>query len=297
MKGLEPVSSSIPLTMRFSWLYPFRVRQKQIFRFWRWYFGPERFSLQRSPELLPCKVYRHQSKLRRHLSSDLQDKLWQDNKIRNHELAIPFLNGIIIRPKETFSFWRLVGRPSNARGFVEGMQLSQGVAKGGIGGGLCQISNLLHWLALHSPLEISSRSSHSFDPFPDQGRVVPYGTGAALFYNYVDLWIFNPTDQSFQFRLWLTDTLLNGELRCEQRLPHKYRIIERNSSFVRLNSVWFRQNEIWREIISKGENREILCTQFLYSNHVRVMYEPLTISSPEDEIQKESESVILPKDR
>lgn len=69
------------------------------------------------------------------LSADPQDRLWQDNKVRNHALALPHLDGMVIRPGETFSFWRLVGPP------------------------------------------VARQASHSFDPFPDQGRVIPYGTG------------------------------------------------------------------------------------------------------------------------
>jgi vancomycin resistance protein VanW len=266
--------SRVPLTSRFPWLYPLRVQQRQAFRQVRWHIGRETFARQKSPSLLPCNVYRHQSKLRRYLSQDPQDHLWQDNKVRNHALALPHIDGIIIRPGETFSFWRLVGRPSAARGFVEGMQLSQGRAKGGIGGGLCQIANMLHWLALHSPLEVTQRADHSFNPFPDQGRVIPFGSGAALFYNYVDLWLFNPTDQNFQLHLWMTDTQLKGEIRCENQLPHRYRIIERNSGFERQGTGWLRHNEIWRETVAKGQDSVNLSTDFLYANRSKTMYEP-----------------------
>jgi len=263
-----------PLSSLFPFLYPVSVRLRQVRRLLRWRFGAETFALQKNAEPLPCKVYRHQSKLRRGLSTDPRDRLWQDNKVRNHCLALPCLDGVLIRPGETFSFWRLVGRPSAARGFVEGMELSNGRARGGVGGGLCQIGNLLHWLALHSPLKVTQRANHSFDPFPDQGRVIPYGTGAALFYNYIDLWLFNPTDQCFQIRLWMTESLLNGEIRCEKRLPHRYRIVERNAGFVRDGASWLRQNEIWRETIAKGEDGRTVSTQLLYANCVRVMYEP-----------------------
>lgn len=249
-------------------------------RWLRWHMWRETFARERRTELLPFKVYRHQSKLRRILSEDDRDRLWQDNKVRNHSLAIPHIDGIIIRPGETFSFWRLVGKPSAARGFVEGMELSQGQARGGIGGGLCQIGNLLHWLALHSPLIVTQRANHSFDPFPDQGRVIPYGTGAALFYNYIDLWLHNPTQQEFQLRLWLTDSLLNGEIRGQERLPHRYRIIERNAGFERSGAGWVRHNEIWRETISKGENSAVLSTEFLYANRVKAMYEPFQGTGP-----------------
>ncbi len=264
----------LPLTSRYPLLYPLRVRQRQLSCWLGWHFGTTRFALTRPPADLPCKVYRHQSKLRRHLADDPDDRRWQDNKVQNHALAIPHIDGIVIRPGETFSFWRLVGRPTARRGFLEGMELSHGRARGGIGGGLCQIGNLLHWLALHSPLTVTRRANHSFDPFPDQGRVIPYGTGAALFYNYVDLWLHNPTDQAFQLRLWLTDTLLNGEIRAGKPLPHRYRIIERNAGFVRQGAGWLRQNEIWRETLAKGPAQPPLSCDFLYRNRVRVMYEP-----------------------
>lgn len=154
------------------------------------------------------------------------------------------------------------------------MELAMGRARGGIGGGLCQIANLIHWIALHSPLAITRRASHSFDPFPDQGRVIPYGTGAALFYNFIDIWIYNPTSATFQLRLWLTDTLLNGELRCDRRLPHTYRVFEKNGRFENVGNQWFRHNEIWQDTILKGEGHEIIATEKLYENHVRVLYTP-----------------------
>jgi len=263
----KPLSSYHPA------LYALRVRQRQAASWLRWHAGPENFARTRG-DRLPAKVYRHQSKLRRHLAEDPQDRAWQDGKVTNHALAIPQIDGILIRPGETFSFWRLVGRPSARRGFVEGMELSQGRARGGIGGGLCQIGNLLHWIALHSPLEVTQRANHSFDPFPDQGRVIPYGTGAALFWNYIDLWLFNPTDRTFQLRLWMTDTLLNGELRADQLLPHRYHVFEKNGGFERSGDGWLRQNEIWRELSTKGEEAEVVTCEKLYANRVRVMYEP-----------------------
>ncbi|WP_368659100.1 VanW family protein [Budvicia aquatica] len=64
-------------------------------------------------------------------------------------------------------------KPSRERGFVEGMELSFGEARSGIGGGICQLSNLIHWMAMHSPLVVIERANHSFDPFPDEGGCCP----------------------------------------------------------------------------------------------------------------------------
>nr|WP_326839005.1 VanW family protein [Pseudomonas mandelii] len=62
------------------------------------------------------------------------------------------------------------------------------------------------------------RSNHSFDRFPDEGRVLPFGSGAAIFYNYVDLVLHNPTDRHFQLKLKLNvgEQQLEGELLCDR---------------------------------------------------------------------------------
>jgi vancomycin resistance protein VanW len=263
-----------PLTSYHPALHLARVLQRQAFRKLRWHFGTERFAMTQSPSPLPHKIYRHQSKLRRLHSDAPLEALWQDNKVHNHGLALPHLTDILIRPGETFSIWRLIGRPTVAKGYREGMELHLGRPRGGIGGGLCQIANLIHWLALHTPLRVTQRASHSFDPFPDQGRVIPYGTGAALFYNYIDLWLFNPTQITFQLQLWLTDTLINGEMRADAQLPHRYRIHAQNEAFTQTNGTWFRHNEIWRDTIAKGQDQRLLQREKLYENHVRVLYRP-----------------------
>jgi len=106
--------------------------------------------------------------------------------VQNLKAAVPLLTGLLVRPGETFSFCKTIGQPTRARGFTDGMELSHGVARAGVGGGLCQLSNLLHWLVLHSPLTVVERHHHSFDPFPDDGRVLPFGSGATVFFNYRD---------------------------------------------------------------------------------------------------------------
>ena len=51
---------------------------------------------------------------------------------------------------------------------------------------------------LHSPLTVVERSEHSFDPFPDKNRVLPWGVGCSIVWNYVDLVVRNDTDVTFQ---------------------------------------------------------------------------------------------------
>ncbi|WP_074423376.1 VanW family protein [Serratia sp. 14-2641] len=53
-------------------------------------------------------------------------------------------------------------------------------------------------MEIHSPLVVAERANHSFDPFPDEGRILPFGSGAAIFYNYIDLVLHNPAQGSVQ---------------------------------------------------------------------------------------------------
>lgn len=254
-------------------LYRLSVWQKRALRELEWRFGNDTWATERSNAPMAARVFKHSSKLIRAgcTGADLQLQL---GKVQNLKAAVPHLTGLIVKPGETFSFCQTVGLPTRERGFTDGMELSQGVARAGVGGGLCQLSNLLHWLVLHSPLRVVERHHHSFDPFPDQGRVLPFGSGATVFFNYRDFRFRNDTDQPIQLRLWLTDKLLEGELRAPRPLEVSYRVIEKEHRFVRQGSRFFRANQLWRETRRKTHGAPLLMTEKLYSNFAEVKYQP-----------------------
>lgn len=221
--------------------------------------------------MLPYRYIKHTSKLIRRLGNS--DLALQRNKVINLRLAVDALNGVVIEPGEYFSFCRLVGKPTRKRGFVEGMELSFGEARSGVGGGLCQLSNLIHWIVLHSPLKVVERANHSFDPFPDDGRVLPFGSGAAIFYNYIDLVLYNPTQRTFQLVFRIGEHQLEGELLCSEEREAKYHVYQKNHRFCRDGAVVYRENEIWRDITTKGHAPELLRTERLYRNKVVVKYD------------------------
>ncbi len=173
-------------------------------------------------------------------------------KVTNLQLASRRLDGLLLRPGRTFSFNRVVGSCTSRAGHVEGMRLSNGEASAGVGGGICQLANLLHWMVLHSPLTVTERSEHSFDPFPDNGRVVPWGTGCSIVYNYVDLCARNDTDLTLQLRARVGERHLRGELRADATPPHTYSVHARDEEFVRLGDTYLRRNELWRRVIDRG---------------------------------------------
>lgn len=228
------------------------------------------FALQLQSENLPYSCKRHQSLLRRKLGNS--DPVLQENKISNLKIACPAIDGVLIKPGQTFSFWKLVGEATAEKGYTEGMQLSRGLVVRGVGGGLCQLANLLYWMALHTPLEIAERHHHSFDPFPDENRVLPFGSGAGVFYNYIDLRFFNPTELTFQIRVGLTAAHLKGAIYSNSEMPNVYHVFERNHRFLMENGRNYRENEIWRSILDRRTGNTI-AEELLVKNFAEVKYE------------------------
>jgi vancomycin resistance protein VanW len=260
------------LSQRHPVLYFIAVLARRIKRNLDWYFDNKKYSNKKTLEKLPFRIKKHQSVLLKKLGeSDMQ---LQINKITNISIAIKNIDGILIRPGETFSFCKVVGLPTKRKGYLPGMELSFGEARAGIGGGICQISNLIHWLVIHSPLTVIERYHHSFDPFPDDGRVLPFGSGATVFYNYRDYQFTNNTKFTFQINLWLTEKCLDGELRIDKELDYGYHVFEKDHKFLKIGNQFFRKNEIWREKILKFKSGKVVDTELITKNFARVTYTP-----------------------
>ena len=218
-------------------------------------------------DFLPMVVARHQSVLRRRLGdSDLE---LQEQKITNLKQAIKHLDGVVIEPGKIFSLWKLIGKPTYDKGYVDGMLLANGAVIPGLGGGLCQLSNFLYWIFLHTSMQTIERYHHSMDVFPDSGRTLPFGGGATILYNFIDLKLENISNQPLQLKIWLTDTHLKGQVLTTKRIPEKYHIIEKNHCFVKRSDTYFRYNEILKECRVNGE---IQSTEYVTTNFAPVLY-------------------------
>jgi vancomycin resistance protein VanW len=250
-------------------------------RKWQWYFGGQQWAKQAQGEMSGSIIFSHKSLILRPLKD--VDMYLQENKRTNLKLALAHLNHTVIKPGETFSLWKLVGRPTKTKGYLEGLVLNQGKIDKATGGGLCQLGNLLFWIFAHSPLLVIERHRHGFDVFPDVNRKVPFGAGATLAYNYIDLKIYNPTQISFQVRLWMDDSHLHGELVASDSVKTSFKIEERNH--VMKQQIWggyTRHNQIVKiEVSEAGDESETL----LVENHAIMMYNPF-IEAPKSEIDK-----------
>ena len=222
--------------------------------------------------LLPSCWFSHETPLYRHLRGE--DMALQENKVVNLRLAAAKLNGLLIRPGETFSYWKMIGKPTRKKGYQDGMVLFLGRIGTDVGGGLCQLSNLIFWMTLHTPLTVVERYRHSHDVFPDANRTQPFGSGATCAYPHRDLMIRNDTDEAFQLRVWVDETHLHGEWRSMSPPQVRYTIVERNPRMDQ--AAWggyVRHNELYR--CTFDLDGTFLKEEYLFSNDAIMMYSPL----------------------
>ena len=230
-----------------------------------------RFAEERVGESLPVVVYRHKSLIRRRLGN--VNMQLQENKAVNLALAVKQIDGLVIHPGETFSVWKLLGRTSKRKGYREGLTIKGGKPSQGIGGGLCQLSNLIHWMVLHSELTITEHHHHDgLDLFPDYGRKLPFGTGTSISYNYIDYRVKNETAAPFQLRLWVDEEYLCGELRTMKPQPHTFHIRLEDERFVREEDGIYRCGSVFLDKIDTTTGR-LVESKLIRTNHAKLMYE------------------------
>ena len=238
----------------------------------QWRLSKEKYADRQEKEIRPHLYFSHKTPLYRKLKN--VDMWLQENKVINLNIAIKTLNGLVLYPGETLSYWKKIGNPTAKKGYVEGMQLSHGKFIANVGGGLCQLSNLIYWMTLHTPLAVTERNRHSYDVFPDVKRKQPFGSGATCVYNYVDLQIKNETEVPMQLCLDVGDTHLIGAWRGEEPLKHIYEVYEKEHWIT--HEYWggyLRNNLIHRKVYNL--EGEIIDDEYVTENHAIMMYQPL----------------------
>ena len=229
------------------------------------------FASVRASEALAFCLTSHQTPLLRKLKD--VDMWLQHNKIVNLKIAVEKLNGIVIRPNEVFSYWKLIGKPTRRKGYVDGMVLHNGSFIAGTGGGLCQIANMVFWMAIHTPLTIVERHRHGYDIFPDSNRTQPFGSGATCYYPHIDLMIRNDTEDDYQINLRVGSVNLEGEIRSSAPATCQYEVIEKNHEMkAELWGGYSRHNELYQLIFDR--DGRLLDEHLIVRNSAIMTYAP-----------------------
>jgi len=90
----------------------------------------------------------------------------EKGKRHNLELAVPYFDGLLLTPQRALSFWRVLGRARESRGFSWGVELRGGCVTPAIAGGLCLLSNAIFELAVRAGWKILERHGHSLEAVP-----------------------------------------------------------------------------------------------------------------------------------
>ena len=223
------------------------------------------------PDGYEYPVMMHSSPLYRQLAG--VDEELQRNKVVNLALAVARLDALVVRPGQRLSFWRQVRKPSRRRGFLDGLVLNQGRLTSGTGGGLCQLTNLIYWMTLHTPMTVAERWRHSYDVFADAGRTQPFGSGATCAWPVLDLQIQNDTGIAFRLGLRLSDTELCGSWTANLPVKTGYEIYE--SDHLMTNEapgVFMRHNVIRRRVFDASKTQ--VGDELIAVNQALMMYQP-----------------------
>ncbi|OHD54637.1 MAG: hypothetical protein A2Y33_02335 [Spirochaetes bacterium GWF1_51_8] len=108
------------------------------------------------------------------------------NRIHNMRLCVKLMNGVGIMPGQVFSMMRLVGDPTEKKGFAAGPVLSRGKLVMLDGGGLCQVSTAIFNSALLAGLNILEKHNHRYDYWGD-ARFIELGRDAAYAFILKDI--------------------------------------------------------------------------------------------------------------
>lgn len=102
-------------------------------------------------------------------------------RTKNLKLAASRLNGLILKPGETFSYNRAVGKRTIAAGYQNAAIFSGGKVVDDVGGGVCQISSTLYGAVLNANLQVIERTNHGM-----QTSYSKPGIDATVYYGSLD---------------------------------------------------------------------------------------------------------------
>ncbi len=188
------------LTQIFPWLLPWRKKQRRWFFYLKMRFDKRRYAKTLATDkTLPYQLFSSSCALYNHSTGF--SMTYQENKVFNLKLVAKQMDGLLIYPGETFSFWQLARYADKHTPYKDGLTVENGKLTVSPGGGLCQMSNSLFWLFLHTPLTIIERHGHGVKEFPEPNNDEIKGVDATIAEGWLDLKVTNNTDNTYQIRI------------------------------------------------------------------------------------------------
>ena len=122
-----------------------------------------------------------------------------DNRLTNIKVALSSINGVCLKPGESFGFNDVVGKRTKERGYKVATAYSGGTVTEEVGGGICQVSTTLFNAAVKADLKIKERHPHSLTV-----SYVDVGKDAAVDWGNKDLKFTNNSDDNIYIICYLS---------------------------------------------------------------------------------------------
>lgn len=259
------------LTQLFPCLLPLRKAQRRFCYYLKMDWDKNRYAVRTADHFYPCELFADRSPLiNEKTGADIQ---YQYNKVHNLKLAAATMNGLIIRPGETFSFWYLARRADRAEPYKDGLCVHNGRLVAVPGGGLCQLSNLLFWLFLHAPVAIVERHTHKVKEFPGASEDELEGVDATVLEGWLDLKVRNDSADEMQIELRIDGECLCGSLRTRTPGAYRYEVFNQNRLVEARAGKTFERVDVKRRALD-AQNGRVLREETLYTNECELAYEP-----------------------
>lgn len=205
----------------------------------------------------------------------MSNYLYDMMTIATLENLIDQLDGLIIKPGETFSFWYSTGKPNSDSDLIDFTNKRHPVNDYHVHGTHYVLASILYFSALRTELTIVERKSLEveFDSIFCTAINILEGADVAVRYPLEDLKIENTSNKVYQLKL----RFVAKEIICEWRslaMPQfTYDLyIERQDVCRNEDKEYYRHNVIYCRINSiRTEERKI---QYLMENHKLLLYKP-----------------------
>ncbi|MFH1188015.1 MAG: VanW family protein, partial [bacterium] len=129
------------------------------------------------------------------------------NRIHNIANGAKTLNGLLIKPDETFSITAVLGDINGESGYLPELVIKGNSTTKEYGGGLCQIGTTTFRAAMQSGLPVLERRNHSYDV----KYYAPTGTDATIYGPHPDVRFVNDTGHHILFLTSMEGTKLTFE--------------------------------------------------------------------------------------
>lgn len=256
------------LTQILPFLLPIRIWQRNLFSGIKMRFDKNKYS-KKFGEPLKYEVCGIKTLIVNENSG--HDIIYQHNKAHNLKITAKTMDGLLIRPGETFSF-SLLSKNSRKYGRLkDGLILVDGKIKAQKGGGTCHLSNMLYQMFLMSPLTVTERHSHKVKSFPDPDGSDTDGIDATICEGWLDLQVKNNTYDIFQIKISFDDKYMCGKILSNCQFNTEYKIINENTRYLNEGGNIYKYTTVSRVKTDKLRKKEIE-TEKLYDEKILIAY-------------------------